>query len=89
MTLGIDQRQDRLDCTVEKKRFPRGPLVVGAVALVAVAAVAASGRREAGGDIPPEAAGWYGAMSLYRAVAMWAGKRAMLAEVHYWKAVAP
>lgn len=37
-------------------------------------------------DIPPEAARWYGAMSLYRSIAMWAGKRAMCAEIQYWKA---
>jgi hypothetical protein len=63
-----------------------GAVAVGAAALVVVAYVALSGRRDAE-DLPPEAVGWYGAMELYRSVAMWAGKRAMSAEMNYWKAV--
>lgn len=63
-----------------------GAVVVAVGALAVVAAVSVAGRRE-GDDVPPEAAGWYGAMELYRSVALWAGKRAMSAEMNYWKAV--
>lgn len=68
------------------ERRRTGALVVAAGALVVVAYVGLSGRRESE-DIPPEAVGWYGAMELYRSLALWAGKRAMSAEVNYWKAV--
>jgi opacity protein-like surface antigen len=63
----------------------RKTTALAVVALVVVAA-AAAGRRKADPEIPPEVAGWYGAMELYRALALWAGKRAMAAEVNYWKA---
>lgn len=71
---------------METKRNPF-PVLVGVTALVLVVATVSGGKREAGGDVPPEAAGWYGAMSMYRALALWAGKRAMSAELNYWKAV--
>jgi len=68
---------------------PRRTAAAGVVAvavLVAVAVVATSGRREPE-HVPPDAVGWYGAMELYRTLAMWAGKRALSAELNYWKAV--
>lgn len=65
-----------------------GPLVVAVAALAVAAYAAVASRREAeSGVVPPQAVGWYGAMELYRNVALWAGKRAMDAEVNYWKAV--
>ena len=62
-------------------------VIIAAACLLVVAGSVRSATREAAGDVPPEAAGWYGAMSLYRAIALWSGKRAMSAEVKYWKAV--
>ena len=56
-------------------------------ALVAVAYTMVRREPESAGNVPPAAAGWHGAMELYRNVALWAGKRAMQAEVNYWKAV--
>lgn len=69
----------------ERKRAAGLALGVGAVAVVAYLSL--SGRRVEADDVPAEAVGWYGAMSLYRNVALWAGKRAMSAEMNYWKAV--
>ncbi|MGW2795187.1 hypothetical protein ACWC9H_35420 [Streptomyces sp. NPDC001251] len=66
----------------------RGGVAVIAVAALVVVAAAATTRTEETTDVPPEAARWYGAMSLYRALAVWAGKRAMSAELNYWKATA-
>jgi hypothetical protein len=63
----------------------RGALVVATVALVVVAAAAVT-RRDQDPDVPPDALGWHGAMELYRSLAMWAGKKAMAAEINYWKA---
>ena len=63
------------------------PALVAVGALVVVAYVASARRDEGPPDVPPDAVGWYGAMSLYRSLAMWAGKRAMSAELNYWKAV--
>lgn len=71
----------------EPKRHT-GALVVAGVALAVVAYSALSGRREQEASAPrSEVVGWYGAMELYRNVALWAGKRAMAAELNYWKAV--
>ncbi|MER7953071.1 hypothetical protein ABTY59_37400 [Streptomyces sp. NPDC096079] len=64
-------------------------VIMAAACLLVVAGTCRAVSRQAAGDVPAEAAGWYGAMSLYRTVAVWAGKRAMLAEVHYWEAVTP
>lgn len=65
-----------------------GAAVVAVAALAVVAYSALSGRREQEASaVPPEAVGWYGAMELYRNLALWAGKRAMAAELNYWKAV--
>lgn len=71
----------------EPKRRRTGAVVVAAAALVVVVYSATSGRRESETDIPTQAVGWHGAMSLYRNLALWAGKRAMSAELNYWKAV--
>ncbi|MFV6033168.1 hypothetical protein [Streptomyces sp. NPDC056264] len=60
-------------------------LAVLALAL-GVAGLVATRSDDSSHDIPPEAARWYGAMSLYRSLAVWAGKRAMCAEIQYWKA---
>lgn len=65
-----------------------GAAVLAVVALVVVAVAAAAAQPEDPRDVPAEAAGWYGAMSLYRSLAVWAGKRAMSAEINYWKATA-
>lgn len=70
----------------ENRSRGKGPALAAVAALVVVAYIATAGREEVP-DVPAEAAGWYGAMALYRALATWAGKRAMSAELHYWKAV--
>lgn len=63
-------------------------VIITAAALFVVAGIVRAANKEAAaGDVPPQAAGWYGAMSLYRAVAVWAGERALTAENRYWKAV--
>lgn len=68
-------------------RRPRGLLLLGVLALGA--AVYASTRIETEGatNPPPGAIGWHGAMEMYRKVALWAGRRAMEAEMKYWEAV--
>lgn len=68
-------------------KTPRPITLVAVGALVVVGYVAITGHRKQDPDVPPVAAGWYGAMELYRSLAVWAGKRAMLAEMHYWRAV--
>jgi len=70
----------------EPKKSRTGITVVAVAALVTVAYVATQ-RDPEGATVPPRAAGWHGAMELYRNLALWAGKRAMLAELNYWKAV--
>lgn len=69
----------------ERKRAGALVVTVGAL-VVAVVVTSRSGRTEPE-HVPPEAVGWYGAMELYRTLALWAGKRAMSAELNYWKAV--
>lgn len=74
--------------TGPEPRRRTGALVVAVAALAVVAYTATSGRRETeAGDIPAQAVGWYGAWEMYRTVALWAGRRAMEAELNYWKAV--
>jgi len=70
----------------EPRKSRTGATVVAVAALAAVVYVATR-TPEDSTDVPPRAAGWHGAMELYRTLAMWAGKRAMLAELNYWKAV--
>ena len=66
---------------------PRANTLLAVAALVAVAYVATRREPDGPANVPPMAAGWHGAMELYRNVALWAGKRAMQAELNYWKAV--
>ncbi len=71
-----------------ERKTPRPALWVAGGALVVVGYVAlASCKKGQDPSVPPVAAGWHGAMELYRSLALWAGKRAMLAELHYWRAV--
>lgn len=66
----------------------RTVIIIAASFLVVAGTMRVANKgREAAGDVPPQAAGWYGAMSLYRTVALWAGRRALTAENEYWKAV--
>jgi hypothetical protein len=71
----------------EGAKAPHRGLVLGAAAVLVLAYVATRGDEESAVTVPAGAAGWHGAMSLYRNLALWAGKRAMEAEMHYWKAV--
>jgi hypothetical protein len=66
---------------------PRRATLLAVAAVVALGYVVTRGDDESAVNIPPGAVGWHGAMALYRNVALWAGKRAMEAEMHYWKAV--
>jgi hypothetical protein len=69
-------------------RRPRGGFVLLGVAALAAAVYAGTRQEpEDAVNVPAAAAGWYGAMELYRRVALWAGRRAMQAEMNYWKAV--
>lgn len=70
----------------EPKKSRAGATVLAVAALVTVAYAATRTAPESA-KVPPGAAGWHGAMELYRNVALWAGKRAMTAELNYWKAV--
>jgi hypothetical protein len=73
--------------TGKDPRKPRGTTLVAVGAVVAVAYAVTRPERDAGANVPPGAAGWHGAMELYRTLALWAGKRALAAEMHYWEAV--
>lgn len=73
--------------TGNEPRKPRGPALLAVAALVTIAYVVTRPAEESAVSVPPRAAGWHGAMELYRNLALWAGKRAMQAEMHYWKAV--
>jgi hypothetical protein len=73
--------------TGNEPQKPRRATLFAVAALVAVVYAATRRDDESAAAVPAQAVGWHGAMSLYRNVAMWAGKRAMEAEVHYWKAV--
>lgn len=70
----------------DPKKARSGVALVAVAGLVAVAYIATREAPE-GTDVPAQAAGWHGAMELYRNLALWAGKRAMVAEMNYWKAV--
>lgn len=71
----------------KEPRKPYGPTVLAVAALATVAYLVTRREPETAVDIPPQAAGWHGAMELYRTLAMWAGKRALQAEQNYWEAV--
>lgn len=62
-------------------------LLFGAV-LVGIACDTHSRTDTPANSADPRALGYYGAMSLYRNLALWFGKRAMDAELSYWKVVA-
>lgn len=64
-----------------------GPAVAAMAVLAAVVYVTTRPESESAVNVPPQAAGWHGAMELYRRLATWAGKRAMQAEMKYWEAV--
>lgn len=69
---------------------PRKPVGATLLAVAALAVVVYTTTRREPEDavnVPPTAAGWHGAMELYRNVALWAGKRALQAEMKYWEAV--
>lgn len=68
-------------------RKPRGWTVLAAVALAATVYAATRPEPESAVAVPAQAAGWHGAMELYHKVALWAGRRAMQAEMNYWEAV--
>lgn len=57
--------------------------------LVLAIATALSARKAAAGvgTASPDAIAYHGAMQLYRNLAVFFGKRALLAEIAYWKAV--
>ena len=71
----------------EPKKSRAGTTVLAVAAFLTVAYVTTRKDPESAANVPPRAAGWHGAMELYRNVALWAGKRAMVAELNYWKAV--
>jgi len=73
--------------TGNEPRKPRGTTLLAVAALVAVGYAVTRPADEGAVNVPPRAAGWHGAMELYRNLALWAGKRAMQAELNYWKAV--
>ena len=68
-------------------RRPRGWTVLAAAALAAAVYAATRPEPESAVTVPAQAVGWHGAMELYHKVALWAGRRAMQAEMNYWKAV--
>lgn len=59
------------------------------ITLLTLAAAIRAQRAAAGvgSAANPDAVGWYGAMSLYRSLAGWFGKKALAAEREYWRSV--
>jgi hypothetical protein len=68
-------------------RKPRGWHLLAAVTLAAAVYAATRPEPESAVTVPAQAAGWHGAMEMYHKVALWAGRRAMEAELKYWEAV--
>lgn len=66
---------------------PVGAMVLAVAALAVVAYTVTRKEPDEPVNVPPNAAGWHGAMEVYRNVALWAGKRALQAEMKYWEAV--
>jgi hypothetical protein len=62
-------------------------LSIALVGFTLCAAVSAQRAAKGVGTARPEAAAFYGAMQLYRNLAIYFGKRALLAEAAYWRAV--
>lgn len=73
--------------TGNEPRKTRSWHVLAVAALVAAAYAATRPVPEGGAGVRPQAAGWHGAMEIYHKVALWAGRRAMQAELNYWEAV--
>lgn len=61
-----------------------GIILAGAVVTLAVSARRAAGS---GADAPAAAVGYHGAWQLYRNLAVYFGKRALVAEARYWEVV--
>jgi hypothetical protein len=78
---------DRIMTGKEPRKTPRPSTVLAVAALVATAYVVTRRDQDSAVTVPPNAVGWHGAMEVYRTLAQWAGRRAMLAELHYWEAV--
>lgn len=68
-------------------RKPQGVTLLAVATLAAVVYVATRREPDTAVNVPPAAAGWHGAMEVYRNLAVWAGKRALQAEMKYWEAV--
>lgn len=63
-------------------------IVLVAVAGLAVAAVVGARRAApAAAQVPAEAAAFHGAWHLYRNLAIYFGKRALVAEARYWEVI--
>lgn len=73
--------------TGNEPRTPRPSTLFAVAALVATVYAVTRRDQDSAVTVPPRAVGWHGAMEMYRGVAQWAGRRAMLAELHYWEAV--
>lgn len=66
----------------------REEAVTAAVILAGAALTVAAQRAARGvGSATPDAVAWHGAMSMYSRIAAWAGRKALVAEGEYWKAV--
>lgn len=63
--------------------------VLAVVCGVAALATAYGARRAAGANatVPAEAVAWHGATELYRNLALYFGKRALVCEARYWEVV--
>lgn len=73
----------------EKQGLMVKDVAAAALLLLAVGTAVSAQRAAKGvGRANPEAVAYHGAMQLYRTLAVHFGKRAMLAEQAYWKAVA-
>ncbi|MYS19168.1 MULTISPECIES: hypothetical protein [unclassified Streptomyces] len=52
-----------------------------------LATAAARSSAPAGTDVPAAAVAYHGAMEFYQRLARWAGRRALDAELSYWKEI--
>jgi hypothetical protein len=71
----------------KEPRKPVGLVLLGVAALGAAVYASTRTEDEDAVNVPSAVAGWHGAMEFYRRIALWAGRRAMQAEVKYWEAV--
>lgn len=58
-----------------------------AIALVAAATISARKRAPLAASVPADAVAYHGAWQLYRTLAVFFGKKALVAEAHYWEVV--